>query len=50
MEDYNDSKETADDEKDFDINIDDDYLLNEGAEILSDYILLNQNTYLSQAA
>ncbi len=26
MEDYNDSKETADDEKDFDINIDDDYL------------------------
>jgi len=50
MEDYNDSKETANDEKGFDINIDDDYLLNEGTEILSDYILLNQNTYLSQAA
>jgi hypothetical protein len=50
MEDYNDSKETADDEKGFDINIDDDYLLKEGTEILSDYILLNQNTYLSQAA
>jgi len=49
MEDYNDSKETADDEKGFDINIDNDYLLNEGTEILSDYILLNQNTYLSYA-
>ena len=50
MEDYNDAKETADDEKDFEINIDDDYLLNEGAQILSDYMLFNQNTYLSQAA
>ena len=50
MEDYNDAKETADDEKDFEINIDDDYLLNEGAQILSDYMLFNQNTYLSHAA
>ena len=50
MEDYNDAKETADDEKDFEINIDDDYLLNEGAQILSDYMLFNQNIYLSQAA
>jgi carboxyl-terminal processing protease len=50
MEDYNDAKETADDEKDFEINIDDDYLLNEGTQILSDYMLFNQNTYLSQAA
>ena len=50
MEDYNDAKETADDEKDFEINIDDDYLLNEGAQILSDYMLFNQHTYLSQAA
>ena len=50
MKDYNDAKETADDEKDFEINIDDDYLLNEGAQILSDYMLFNQNTYLSQAA
>ena len=50
MEDYNDAKETAEDEKDFEINIDDDYLLNEGAQILSDYMLFNQNTYLSQAA
>ncbi|MDA8709364.1 carboxy terminal-processing peptidase [Gammaproteobacteria bacterium] len=50
MEDYNDAKETEDDKKDFEIDIDDDYLLNEGAQILSDYMLFNQNTYLSQAA
>jgi len=50
MEDYNDSKETAENEEDFDINIEDDYLLNEGAQILSDYILLDHNAYLSQAA
>ena len=50
MEDYIDFKEAADDEKDFDINIDDDYLLREGAGILSDYMSLAQNTYLSQAA
>jgi carboxyl-terminal processing protease len=49
MEDYNDAKETAEDERDLEINIDDDYLLNEGAQILSDYMLFNQNTYLSQA-
>ncbi|MDB3881280.1 carboxy terminal-processing peptidase [Gammaproteobacteria bacterium] len=50
MEDYNNAKETADDKKDFEINIDDDYLLNEGAQILSDYMLFNQNIYLPQAA
>ncbi len=50
MEDYNDAKENEDDEKDFAIDIDDDYLLNEGVQILSDYMLFNQNTYLSQAA
>ena len=50
MEDYNNAKETADDKKDFEINIDDDYLLNEGAQILLDYILFNQNTYLSKAS
>ena len=43
-------KKPSDVQKGFDINIDNDYLLNEGTEILSDYILLNQNTYLSQAA
>ena len=30
MEDYNDAKETEDDEKDSEIDIDNDYLLNEG--------------------
>ena len=50
MEDYNDAKETEDDKKDFAIDIDDDYLLNEGTQILSDYMLFNENTYLSQAA
>ena len=50
MEDYNDAKETEDDEKDFEIDIDNDYLLNEGTQILSDYTMFNQNTYLSQAA
>ena len=50
MEDYNDAKETADNEKDFEINIDDDYLLNEGAQILSDYMLFDQNAYISKAA
>jgi len=49
MQDYNDAKENAEDEKDLEINIDDDYLLKEGAEILSDYMSLAQNTYLSQA-
>ncbi|MDB2599808.1 carboxy terminal-processing peptidase [Gammaproteobacteria bacterium] len=50
MKDYNDDKEAEDDEKGFEIDIDDDYLLNEGAEILSDYMLFNQNTFLSQAS
>ena len=50
MEDYNDTKEVEDGEKGFEIDIDDDYLLNEGAEILSDYMLFNQNTFLSQAS
>ena len=50
MEDYNDANENEDHEKDFAIDIDNDYLLNEGAQILSDYMLFNQNTYLSQAA
>jgi carboxyl-terminal processing protease len=50
MKDYNDAKETAEDQKDLEISIDDDYLLNEGAQILSDYMFFSQNTYLSQAA
>ncbi|MDC0180981.1 carboxy terminal-processing peptidase [Pseudomonadota bacterium] len=47
MEDYNDTKN---DEKEFDIDVDNDYLLNEGAQILSDYTIFNQNIYLSKAA
>jgi hypothetical protein len=47
MEDYNDTKN---DEKEFDIDVDNDYILNEGAQILSDYTIFNQNIYLSKAA
>jgi carboxyl-terminal processing protease len=50
MEDFNDVKETEDSEKNLGIDIDNDYLLNEGAQILSDYIMLSQNFYLSKAA
>ena len=50
MEDYNDAKETQDNEKEFDINVDNDYLLNEGTQILSDYTIFNANIYLSKAA
>jgi carboxyl-terminal processing protease len=50
MEDFNDVKETEDSEKNLGIDIDNDYLLNEGAQILSDYIILSQNFYLSKAA
>ena len=50
MKDFNDSKETTDYKKDIEIDIADDYLLNEGAQILSDYMLFNQNIYLSKAA
>ena len=50
MEDFNDAKETEDDEKEFDIDLDNDYLLNEGTQVLSDYTIFNQNIYLSKAA
>ena len=50
MQDYNDAKETEDDERDSKIDIDNDYLLNEGIQILSDYAIFNQNIYLSKAA
>ena len=43
-------QETKNDERDSEIDIDNDYLLNEGAQILSDYTILNQNIYLSKAA
>jgi len=50
MEDFNDAKETQDGEKEFDIDLDNDYLLNEGTQILSDYTIYNRNSYLSKAA
>ena len=50
MEDFNNAKETEDDEKEFDIDLENDYLLNEGTQILSDYTIYNQNSYLSKAA
>ncbi len=50
MKDYTDEKETKDEEKDNEINIDDDYLLHEGTQILSDYMLFNKNFYLSKAS
>jgi len=50
MQDYNDTKETEEDGKGYEIDIDNDYLLNEGAEILSDYAIFNQNIFLSKAA
>ena len=50
MEDYNDAKEAEDSEKDPGIDIDNDYLLNEGAQILSDFTIFNQNIYFSKAA
>ena len=50
MEDFNDAKETLKNNKNSEIDIDNDYLLNEGAEILSDYTIFNQNIYFSKAA
>jgi len=46
LKDFNENKEDID----IDIDIQNDYLLNEGAMILSDYIYLNRNLLLSEAA
>ena len=50
MQDYNDDKETEVDEQDSEIDVDNDYLLNEGVQILSDFIIINGNIYFSKAA
>ena len=50
MEEYSDEKESEDNDKKLDIEIEDDYLLKEGTQILSDYILLNKKIYLSKAS
>ena len=43
MEDYNDIKETEGNKKAFEIDLDNDFLLNESIEILSDFIIINKN-------
>jgi hypothetical protein len=50
FESYEKLKEFDKDKKDIDIDIENDYLLNEGALILSDYIYLNTNLLLLEAA
>ena len=50
MQDYNDAKETENGRRDYEIDVDNDYLLNEGMQILSDYAIFNQNIYLSKVA
>ena len=50
MEDFNDAKETENDEKDSEINVDTDYLLNEGLQILSDFTIFNEKIYFSKAS
>ena len=50
LEDFNDAKETESKEEDWEIDIENDYLLNEGANILSDYTIFFQNNYLYKAA
>jgi carboxyl-terminal processing protease len=50
MDDFNDAKETEEGEMDSTIDVDNDYLLNEGMQILSDYTIFNQKIYLSKAA
>ena len=50
MKDFKDAEKTDDDAKDIEIDIENDYLLNEGTEILIDYTIFNRNTYLSKAA
>ena len=47
---YNELEEFNKNKEDIDIDIDNDFLLNEGALILSDYIYLSMNLLLSEAA
>ena len=48
LEEFNKNKE--DNDRDIDIDLENDYLLNEGMLILSDYLYLNTNLLLSEAA
>ena len=48
LEEFNKDKE--DNDRDIDIDLQNDYLLNEGMLILSDYLYLNTDLLLSEAA
>jgi carboxyl-terminal processing protease len=50
MQDFNEARETNNSSGDFEIDIDRDYLLNEGIQILSDYSIFDRNIYLSRAS
>ena len=50
LEEFNKNKEDNDIDIDIDINIENDYLLKEGMLILSEYLYLNTNLLLSEAA
>ncbi len=50
LEDYNDAKEAESDDKDLEIDVDNDYLLNEGVQILSDFTIFNNKIYFSKAS
>ena len=48
MEDYNELKKEEDEI--IKINLDDDYILNEGTQILTDFTIFNQSIYLTKAS
>ena len=50
FETYEDLKEFNENKKEIDIDIENDFLLNEGTVILSDFIYLNQDFLISEAA
>ena len=50
MEDHNDKRDEENKNKKLDFDLDNDYLLIEGTQILSDYMLFNKKLYLSKAA
>ncbi len=50
MEDYNDKRDEKKKNSKLDFDIENGYLLDEGTQILSDYMLFNKNIYLSKAA
>tara|TARA_B100001287_G_scaffold86010_1_gene71863 strand:+ start:2310 stop:4427 length:2118 start_codon:yes stop_codon:yes gene_type:complete len=49
MKDFKDAEDKESEEQEFKIKIKNDYLLNEGAQILSDYTIFTKKSYLSKA-